>query len=127
MGMVLIPEDQEMTAQMAFFKDRFDVAFKNQKNILSDIANMKLGYKEGCVPALRISQYEVKCVLSVYPKEFMIQEITKDELLKWDFKNLIFIEPLWKLIMSNKAILPLLWEMFPNHPNLVPAYYDSPL
>jgi|LakMenE18May11ns_1017448.scaffolds.fasta_scaffold7748544_1 hypothetical protein len=29
MGMVLIPEDQEMTAQMAFFKDRFDVAFKN--------------------------------------------------------------------------------------------------
>jgi glutathionylspermidine synthase len=29
--------------------------------------------------------------------------------------------------MSNKAILPLLWEMFPNHPNLVPAYYDSPL
>ena len=127
MGMVLIPEDQEMTAQMAFFKDRFDVAFKNQKNILSDIANMKLGYKEGCEPALRISQTEVKCVLNVYPKEFMIQEITKDELLKWDFKNLKFIEPPWKLIMSNKAILPLLWEMFPNHPNLVPAYYDSPL
>ena len=112
---------------MAFFKDRFDTEFRNQVNILSDIANMKLGYKEGCVPALRINQNEVKCVLSVYPKEFMIQEITKDELLKWDFKNLIFIEPLWKLIMSNKAILPLLWEMFPNHPNLVPAYYDSPL
>ena len=127
MGMVLIPEDQEMAAQMAFFKDRFDTEFRNKVNILSDIANMKLGYKEGCVPALRINQNEVKCVLSVYPKEFMIQEITKDELLKWDFKNLKFIEPPWKLIMSNKAILPLLWEMFPNHPNLVPAYYDSPL
>ena len=49
----------------------------------------------------------------------MIQEITKDELLKWDFKNLKFIEPPWKLIMSNKAILPLLWEMFPNHPNFM--------
>jgi len=57
----------------------------------------------------------------------MIKEITKDDLLKWDFKNLMFIEPPWKLILSNKAILPLLWEMFPNHPNLVPAYYDSPL
>ena len=87
MGMVLIPEDQEMTAQMAFFKDRFDVAFKNQKNILSDIANMKLGYKEGCEPALRISQTEVKCVLNVYPKEFMIQEITKDELLNFALGN----------------------------------------
>jgi len=28
--------------------------------------------------------------------------------------------------MSNKAFLPLLWEMYPNHPNLLPAYYDSP-
>ena len=54
MGMVTIPEDQEMNAQMAFFKDRFDIAFRGQKNILSDISNMKLGYKEGCIPALRI-------------------------------------------------------------------------
>ena len=28
MGMVTIPEDQEMNAQMAFFKDRFDIAFR---------------------------------------------------------------------------------------------------
>lgn len=28
-------------------------------------------------------------------------------------------EPLWTLIPSNKAILPVLWEMFPNHPNLL--------
>jgi len=65
--------------------------------------------------------------LSVYPKEWLINEIDpKDDLLKYDFQNLVLIEPPWKLILSNKAILPLLWEMFPNHPNLVPAYYDSP-
>jgi len=29
------------------------------------------------------------------------------------------IEPLWKSIPGNKAILPVLWEMFPNHPNLL--------
>lgn len=34
-------------------------------------------------------------------------------------------EPAWKLILSNKAILPLLWELFPNHPNLLPAYFAS--
>jgi glutathionylspermidine synthase len=87
---------------------------------------LKLGYKDDCSPVLRISASEVKCVLNVYPKEWMITEIDKDDLLKWDFENLKFIEPPWKLILSNKAILPLLWEMFPNHPNLVPAYYDSP-
>jgi glutathionylspermidine synthase len=36
-----------------------------------------------------------------------------------------FIEPPWKLILSNKAILPLLWEMAPGHPNLLAAYFDD--
>jgi len=32
-----------------------------------------------------------------------------------------WIEPPWKMLLSNKSILPLLWEMFPTHPNLLPA------
>jgi glutathionylspermidine synthase len=28
------------------------------------------------------------------------------------------------MVLSNKAILPLLWELFPNHPNLLPAYTE---
>ncbi len=35
-----------------------------------------------------------------------------------------FIEPAWKSLLSNKAILPLLWENFEGHPNLLPAYFD---
>jgi glutathionylspermidine synthase len=27
------------------------------------------------------------------------------------------------MALSNKAILPLLWEMFPDHPNLLPAAF----
>jgi glutathionylspermidine synthase len=34
-----------------------------------------------------------------------------------------FIEPPWKAIVSNKGILPLLWQMFPGHPNLLPAFF----
>ena len=33
-----------------------------------------------------------------------------------------FIEPPWKAILSNKGLLPLLWGMFENHPNLLPAF-----
>jgi glutathionylspermidine synthase len=33
-----------------------------------------------------------------------------------------FIEPLWKMPISNKGLLPILWQLFPNHPNLLPAY-----
>lgn len=37
-----------------------------------------------------------------------------------------WIEPAWKLVLSNKALLPLLWEKFPGHELLLPAYLDSP-
>ena len=32
-----------------------------------------------------------------------------------------WLEPAWKMILSNKAILPILWELFPGHPNLLAA------
>lgn len=30
-----------------------------------------------------------------------------------------FIEPMWKMLLSNKGLLPILWELFPGHPNLL--------
>ena len=36
-----------------------------------------------------------------------------------------FIEPGWKAILSNKGLLPLLWEMFEGHPNLLPAWFEG--
>jgi glutathionylspermidine synthase len=36
----------------------------------------------------------------------------------------LFIEPAWKMLLSNKAILPVLWQMFPDHPNLLPAFFE---
>ncbi|NJP46131.1 glutathionylspermidine synthase family protein [Actinacidiphila epipremni] len=37
-----------------------------------------------------------------------------------------WIEPAWKMLLSNKALLAVLWELNPGHPNLLPAYLDSP-
>ncbi len=36
----------------------------------------------------------------------------------------VVFEPLWTLIPSNKAILPLLWQMFPNYPYLLEAQFE---
>jgi glutathionylspermidine synthase len=36
-----------------------------------------------------------------------------------------FVEPPWKALVSNKAILPVLWQMFPGHPNLLEAYFED--
>ncbi|AKN70817.1 glutathionylspermidine synthase [Streptomyces sp. PBH53] len=38
----------------------------------------------------------------------------------------LWIEPAWKMLLSNKALLPILWELYPDHPNLLPAYLDGP-
>ena len=37
-----------------------------------------------------------------------------------------WIEPPWKLILSSKGLLALLWELFPNHPNLLETYSGTP-
>jgi len=39
--------------------------------------------------------------------------------------GLQLIEPAWKTVLSNKGILPLLWERHAGHPNLLPAFFDD--
>ncbi|MBK5071662.1 glutathionylspermidine synthase family protein [Budviciaceae bacterium CWB-B4] len=59
-------------------------------------------------------------LFKLYPWEFMFREIFSTKLADAGVR---WLEPAWKSIISNKALLPLLWEMFPNHPNLLPAYF----
>ena len=35
----------------------------------------------------------------------------------------LFLEPAWKALLSNKGILPLLWQRHRGHPNLLPAAF----
>jgi glutathionylspermidine synthase len=36
-----------------------------------------------------------------------------------------FVEPAWKAVLSNKGLLPFLWEMDPGHPNLLPSFFEG--
>ena len=63
-------------------------------------------------------------LFKLYPWEFMFQEEYGKLLGK---HNIRYIEPPWKSILSNKALLPMLWTMFPNHPNLLPAFFEEDL
>jgi glutathionylspermidine synthase len=66
----------------------------------------------------------IRNLFKLYPWEWLLA----DEFgmhIPDDKSHTLFIEPAWKMILSNKAILPLLWELFPGHPNLLPAYFSS--
>jgi glutathionylspermidine synthase len=64
----------------------------------------------------------IDIAFKLYPWEWMFREEFGAALpgapTRW-------IEPPWKAVLSNKGILPLLWEMFPRHPNLLPAYFEG--
>lgn len=68
--------------------------------------------------------YRIGAIFKLYPWEDMLREEFAKNVAK---SNTIFIEPAWKAILSNKAILPLLWERHAGHRNLLPAHFaDSP-
>ncbi|MBK4714422.1 MULTISPECIES: glutathionylspermidine synthase family protein [Tenebrionibacter/Tenebrionicola group] len=59
-------------------------------------------------------------LFKLYPWEFMLREMFSTKL---EDAGIRWLEPAWKSILSNKALLPMLWEMFPDHPNLLPAWF----
>jgi glutathionylspermidine synthase len=61
-------------------------------------------------------------VFKLYPWEWMFHDEFGARLAKAPTR---WIEPPWKALLSNKGILPLLWEMFPDHPNLLPAFFEN--
>jgi glutathionylspermidine synthase len=64
----------------------------------------------------------IDLAFKLYPWEWMFHDAFGAKLIDAPTR---WVEPPWKAILSNKGILPLLWEMFPNHPNLLPAYFDA--
>jgi glutathionylspermidine synthase len=65
----------------------------------------------------------IRHIFKLYPWEDMLRE---DFARNIAASNTQFIEPAWKSLLSNKGILPLLWQEYPGHPNLLPAAFDSP-
>ncbi len=61
-------------------------------------------------------------MFKLHPWEWMFGEAYGAHLAQSDCA---MMEPPWKAMLSTKAILPLLWEMFPGHPNLLPAYFED--
>ena len=64
-------------------------------------------------------------IFKLYPWEWIINEEFRMHVIM-DVHETQWIEPSWKMILSNKAILPILWDLYPNHPYLLESYFDTP-
>jgi glutathionylspermidine synthase len=65
----------------------------------------------------------IEVLFHLYPWEWLVNEEFGQHIVE-TFDHMNWIEPIWKMMLSNKAILPILWELFPNHPNLLPAFTE---
>jgi glutathionylspermidine synthase len=66
----------------------------------------------------------ISAIFKLYPWEWIVEEEYGPAIVR-HLRDTHWIEPIWKMFWSNKAILPLLWEMFPGHPNLLAASWDA--
>ena len=72
-----------------------------------------------------LERSSIRSIFKLYPWEWMVNEEFATNIVH-DIHRTQWIEPSWKMLLSNKAILPILWQLFPNHPNLLPAYFEKP-
>jgi len=62
-------------------------------------------------------------VFKLYPWEWMVREAFGQHI---GVANTMWIEPPWKMLLSNKGLLPVLWQLYPRHPLLLEASFDGP-
>jgi len=64
-------------------------------------------------------------LFKLYPWEWILADDFGKHICQTPLRTQ-FIEPAWKMLLSNKALLAVLWDLFPGHPNLLPAFLDEP-
>jgi glutathionylspermidine synthase len=118
-------------ASANFAEDRLTVAYlrdtaeqaglKTRQLLMSEI-----GWNERRNVFVDAGQYEdpIRSIFKLYPWESMMDEEFASQCLR-TYKDIRWIEPIWKMLLSNKGILPILWELYPNHELLLESHFVS--
>ncbi len=68
------------------------------------------------------AEVPIEFAFKLYPWEWMMQESFGEFVISASTQ---WFEPAWKMLLSNKAILPVLWKRYYDHPNLLPSYFEA--
>jgi glutathionylspermidine synthase len=81
----------------------------------------QIGWKAVSNAFVDEEEQRISVLFKLYPWEWLVREVFGPNLLKRSVK---VVEPAWKMLLSNKAILPLLWQKYPDHPNLLACFFE---
>ena len=110
--------EDEMT--ILYLRDTCEQAGVKTKSVFID----DIGWHQRENHFVDLDHERIERAFKLYPWEWLWHEEFSEHLAK---DSLQFIEPAWKMLLSNKGLLPILWELFPDHPNLLPAYENAEL
>ncbi|OLR93128.1 glutathionylspermidine synthase family protein [Actinokineospora bangkokensis] len=89
------------------------------------LAIEEIGWDPVLTRFVDLREAPMHAVCKLYPWEWIVDEEFGEHVVASQ-PGTLWVEPLWKMLLSNKAILAVLWEMYPGHPNLLPAFLDQP-
>lgn len=113
-----LSENEEDWGNLSYLRDTaIQAGFATKQLDMSEI-----GYDRQAGVFVDQNNSDIKTLFKLYPWEWLCREDFSEYLLSGATQ---VIEPPWKMLLSNKAILPILWQLFPNHPNLLPSFFDS--
>lgn len=120
----LEPEDPQNSEDLITVGYLMDLA--TQAGYAASIIRVEdLGWDEQQKCFVDTDDRPVRSIFKLYPWEWLLKDAFAPQLLA-NYPFTQWIEPVWKMLLSNKGILPILWELFPNHPNLLESYFDGP-
>lgn len=111
-------EDQ---ATVAYLMDTADQAGLRVAEILVE----DIGWDHDWKKFVDLEEQPLGGIFKLYPWEWLLQEEFGPYLLD-TYSDMQWLEPLWKLVLSDKGILPILWELNPGHPHLLPSFFTEP-
>ena len=90
------------------------------------IAMSEIGADDARGEFVDLAGARISSLFKLYPWEWMVNEPFGLRMIEsLERQQIQVIEPIWKMLWSNKAILAVLWELFPNHPNLLETHLDN--
>ena len=81
-----------------------------------------LGWSETANAFVDVDNAPIRALFKLYPWEWMMREDFGANVPR---SRMTLLEPAWKIVLSSKALLPVLWALYPDHPNLLPAFFDA--
>ncbi len=113
-------DNAEDQLTLAYLRDTAQQAGLPTAQILME----DIGWNEVRQAFVDTDERQIFSIFKLYPWEMMLAEEFGPATIN-TYKEMRWIEPIWKTLLSNKGLLPILWELYPHHELLLEACFEG--